>query len=970
MKYGFEKVREMEIPELASTAVLYRHAKTGARVLSVVNDDENKVFGISFRTPPEDSTGVAHILEHSVLCGSEKYPVREPFVELLKGSLQTFLNALTFPDKTCYPVASANVADFYNLVDVYLDAVFHPRLTENTLRQEGWHYETEGADKPLTYKGVVFNEMKGAYSSPDSLLYEYSQHSLFPDTTYGLDSGGDPAVIPDLTFEKFMDFHRTHYHPSNAYAFFYGDDDPDKRLEILDREFSRYERIDVAGTRVPLQPRFTDAVAVKKKYPASERLSKGMFTVNWMLAETADANLNLALHILDHILIGLPSSPLRKALMDSGLGEDLAGVGLEGDIRQMFFSVGLKGIHPSNAIKVESLIFHTIKELVENGIDPKDVEAAVNSVEFDLRENNSGSYPRGLSLMFQALSTWLYDGEDGTDGDPFVLLPFEEPLRNIKAWLEQGENIFEELLARLFLHNPHRTTVQLDPDHKLARTLAAEERARLDAARKSMPEQDVQRVMDEAAELMRLQAEPDAPEALATIPRLAVADLPRENQLIPTEERTASGAPVLFHELHTNGIAYLDLAFDMSGIPDRLLPYASVFSRALLEMGTEQRGYVEFSQWVARVTGGIWGQIHNTPILDSDIAGSRLILRAKATHEHAAEMAEILREVLTSAKLADRNRFRQIVSEAVARVEQRIVPSGHQVVATRLRARSHRAHAVEEMISGVSNLFFLRTLRDRVENDFRRVAKELEEFRSLLLRRNGLLLNATMDADGFRALEPELAAIADCLPEKDAPAQERAPMDLPAVEGMTIPAQVNYVGKSCNVAELGFAFTGTAQAVNKLLRTGYLWERVRVQGGAYGSFCIVDRLGGTLSFISYRDPNLDRTLTAYDAAADHLANLELSRDELEKSVIGAIGELDQYMLPDAKGYTALARHLSGQTDEYLQNLRDQALAVTEQDFRDFAEAVRLTAENGAVCVLGHEPGMDASELEFVKTPVL
>jgi len=320
MSHGFTKVRELEITEMASVAHVYRHDKTGARVLSIVNDDENKVFGISFRTPPEDSTGVAHILEHSVLCGSEKFPVREPFVELLKGSLQTFLNALTFPDKTCYPVASANAQDFYNLIDVYLDAVFYPRLTENTLKQEGWHYELSGADKPMTFKGVVYNEMKGAYSSPDSLLYEHTQQSLFPGHTYGIDSGGDPEVIPDLTFDKFMAFHREHYHPSNGYAYFYGDDDPDKRLEILDAVFSKFEPIEVAGTRVPLMDRFTKAVSVRKGYPASEGLSsKGMFTVNWLLAETGDANLNLALHVLEHILIGLPSSPLKKALMDLSL---------------------------------------------------------------------------------------------------------------------------------------------------------------------------------------------------------------------------------------------------------------------------------------------------------------------------------------------------------------------------------------------------------------------------------------------------------------------------------------------------------------------------------------------------------------------------------------------------------------------------------------------------------------------------
>jgi hypothetical protein len=953
----------MEIAELASTAIVYRHDKTGARVLSMINDDENKVFGVSFRTPPEDSTGVAHILEHSVFCGSDKYPVREPFVELLKGSLQTFLNALTFPDKTCYPVASANVQDFYNLVDVYLDAVFHPRLTENTLKQEGWHYELEAPDRDMTYKGVVFNEMKGAYSSPDSLLYEHSQQSLFPETTYGLDSGGDPAVIPDLTFDKFMAFHRDHYHPSNAYAFFYGDDDPEKRLEILDAVFSQYEAIDVAKTRVPLQPRFAEAKTVRKGYPASDRLAKGMFTVNWLLVETADANLNLALHILEHILIGLPSSPLKKALTDSGLGDDLAGVGLEDDMRQMLFSVGLKGMHSSNAVKVESIIFHTIKELVENGIDARDIEAAVNSVEFSLRENNTGSYPRGLSLMFQALSTWLYD-DDENEGDPLALLPFEKPLANIKAWLENGDKIFEELLARLFLHNPHRTTVLLEPDQKLARTQAKAESDRLKAAKEALTPDGIQAVIDDAAELKRLQAEPDAPEVLKSIPRLSVADLPAENRPIPTEVRTLAGRELLFHDLATNGIAYLDFGFDLSVIPDALLPYAGVFGRALTESGTAERDYVDLSQRIARTSGGIWAQPFASPVRDSTDAAARLFLRTKATGDRIADTCGIVAEILTSAKLDNKERIGRIVSEARARAEQRLVPSGHMIVATRLRARTHAAHAMDEAMTGLTNLFFLRDLEKRIEDDFRKVAKDLERFRTLLLNQSTLILNATMAQDLFALAEPAMQTVVEALPAGGPAIAERAVPTLPAREGLAIPAQVNYVGKGCGLTEHGIQLTGAAQVVNKLIRTGYLWEKVRVQGGAYGAFCIMDRLAGSLAFVSYRDPNVADTVKAFDGLAEYLDTVTIDADELEKSIIGAIGEIDAYQLPDAKGFTALARYLTNQDDAYLQTVREQALSASENDFRQLAQAVRTVAQNGDICVLGDSLAMENSGLDL------
>nr|WP_287411729.1 insulinase family protein [Pseudodesulfovibrio sp.] len=962
MSHGFTKVREMEITEMATKAIVYRHDKTGARVLSMINDDENKVFGISFRTPPEDSTGIAHILEHSVLCGSEKFPVKEPFVELLKGSLQTFLNALTFPDKTCYPVASANVQDFYNLVDVYLDAVFYPRLTENTLKQEGWHYELDSKDKDMTYKGVVFNEMKGAYSSPDSLLYEHSQQSLFPDITYGLDSGGDPAIIPELTFEQFMTFHRDHYHPSNGYAFFYGDDDPEKRLEVLDAVFSKFDPIDVTSTRIPLQDRFSEAKTVRKGYPASDRLAKGMFTVNWLLAETADANLNLALHVLEHILVGLPSSPLKKALMDSNLGDDLAGVGLEADMRQMFFSVGLKGMHPSNAIKVESIIFHTIKELIENGIDARDIEAAINSVEFSLRENNTGSYPRGLSLMFQALSTWLYD--DDEEGDPLRLLPFEEPLNNIKGWVANGDKIFEELLARLFLHNSHRTTVLLEPDHKMARKQSKVESDRLAAAKASMTDDQIAAVMADAEELNRLQAAPDSPEALASIPRLAVADLSRENRIIPTEVRESESRELLYHDLPTNGIGYLDFGFDLSCVPENLLPYMGIFGRAMLESGTAKRDYVDLSQRIACTSGGIWTQPFSSPVRDSQDAASRLFIRTKATGDKLAPTLEILTEILTSATLDNKERISRIVSEARARAEQRLVPSGHMVVATRLRARTHIGHAMEEAMSGLTNLNFLRHLEQRIEEDFQSVAQDLEQLRTLVIARNNLIINATMDGATFTPIEAEIGSVVASLPESEATVVARAIPNLPTREGLAIPAQVNYVGKGCNVVEHGFNFTGAAQVVNKLIRTGYLWEKVRVQGGAYGAFCLMDRMAGSMSFVSYRDPNVADTVAAFDAVAEYLDTFDVAGDELEKAVIGAIGEIDTYQLPDAKGFTALVRHLTDQDDAFLQTIREDALNATEADFRAFAEAMRINAKHGSICVLGDSLAMENAGLDL------
>ena len=506
---AFDLVRDETIPEIASNVRLYRHKKTGAEVLSFVNDDENKVFGITFRTPPEDSTGVAHILEHSVLCGSRKYPVKKPFVELVKSSMNTFLNAMTFPDKTAYPVASQNLQDFYNLVDVYLDAVFFPLISEDTFRQEGWHYESDGTQMPLSFKGVVFNEMKGVYSSPGSVLAKVSQQSLYPDNAYGVNSGGDPKAIPDLTYSYFKNFHARFYHPSNARIVFYGDDPADHRLDMLDGYLSQFTAAPI-DSEVRLQARWTKPRHIESTYAATDAepgKKTGMVAVNWMLDELVEPETVLALNVLEHILVGTPAAPLRKALTESGLGEGLTGSGIAEDFRQPYFTVGMKGIDEADGGKVEALILETLQKLVKDGIDPLTVEAAMNSFEFALRENNTGSFPRGMALMFRTLRGWLH-GQD-----PFEALTYETPLASLKGKLAAGQRVFEPLIAHNLLDNPHRTTVLLRADPNLAQAEVAEERDRLDTAAAGMDEEEREDLVHMTERLKALQEEPDPPAA-------------------------------------------------------------------------------------------------------------------------------------------------------------------------------------------------------------------------------------------------------------------------------------------------------------------------------------------------------------------------------------------------------------------------------------------------------------------------
>ncbi|MCD4685023.1 MAG: insulinase family protein [Anaerolineae bacterium] len=955
--HNFELHHEQMIPELNARARLYRHVHTGTQLLSLETDDENKVFGVSFKTPPDDSTGLPHIMEHSVLGGSRKYPVKEPFVELLKGSLKTFVNASTYPDKTIYPVASQNLQDFYNLVDVYLDAVFHPTLTRLTLMQEGWHYELDVPDAPLVYKGVVFNEMKGAYSDPENVLEERILSALFPDTVYCLDSGGDPAVIPDLTYEQFLQFFKMHYHPANALVYFYGDDPVDDRLRIVDEVVREFESQAVEAT-IDLQPAFDAPRRLDYGYAVDDpQDAKAYVTVNWVLAEGDDPGLTFAFTALGHLLVGTPASPLRKALIDSGLGEDLTGLGYEADLRQLIFSTGLKGVALDQVAVVEQLVLDTLKVLVEDGIEPDMIAATVNTIEFALRENNTGYFPRGIVLMTRALRTWLHGG------DPLAPLAFEGPLSALKTQLAVDDRYFEGLIQRYLLDNPHRATVNLTPDPDRQAQLDAAERARLAEARAVMGEADVQQVIDDARALKKLQETPDSPEALATIPVLKRDDLDKETKTIPLGVSDVHGAELLYHDLFTNGIVYLDLGFNLHTLPQAYVPYMGVFGRVLLEMGTETEDYVKLSQRIGRTTGGIYPGAYSAMPLGASQATAWSMLRGKAMVARMPDLLAILRDVLLTAKLDNQERFRQIVLEAKAMREASLVPRGHGVIRSRLQSYLNEADWVGEQIGGVSYLLFLRQLADAVENDWPSVLARLEDIRALLLNRQAMVCNVTLDAENWTQVQPLVADFIAGLPGADPVLHQWSPALEPVNEGLTIPAQVNYVGQGADLYTLGYTPHGSIIPILNYLDTTWLWERVRVHGGAYGGFVTFSWNSGALAFLSYRDPNLLATLENSRLTGKFLRELELSQEELTKAIIGAIGLLDVYQLPDAKGYTSMTRHLTGWTDALRQARRTEVLTTTVEDFQRFGEVLDQVAVHGGVTVLGASDAIAGANAE-------
>ncbi|XAR59465.1 hypothetical protein NMG60_11015307 [Bertholletia excelsa] len=967
-KLGFEKVSEEFIEECKSRAVLYKHKKTGAEVMSVSNDDENKVFGIVFRTPPKDSTGIPHILEHSVLCGSRKYPLKEPFVELLKGSLNTFLNAFTYPDRTCYPVASTNTKDFYNLVDVYLDAVFFPKCIEDfqTFQQEGWHYELNNPSEDITYKGVVFNEMKGVYSQPDNIMGRISQQALFPDNTYGVDSGGDPQVIPKLTFEQFKEFHHRYYHPSNARIWFYGDDNPTERLRILSEYLDMFDASSVPSeSKIEPQKLFSEPVRVIEKYPAAEGgdlKKKHMVCLNWLLLDKPlDLETELALGFLDHLMLGTPAAPLRKILLESGLGEAIVGGGVEDELLQPQFSIGLKGVSKDDIQKVEELIMNTLKNLAEEGFDSDAVEASMNTIEFSLRENNTGSFPRGLALMLRSMGKWVYDM------DPFEPLKYQKPLMDLKARIaEEGSKaVFSPLIEKFILNNPHRVTVEMQPDPEKASQDEAAEREILNKVKASMTEEDLAELARATNELRLKQETPDPPEALKTVPSLSLSDIPKNPIFIPTEVGDINGVKILRHDLFTNDVLYTEVVFDMTSLKQELLPLVPLFCQSLLEMGTKDLDFVQLNQLIGRKTGGISVYPFTSCIRGREDPCSHIIVRGKAMTGRTEDLFNLVNCILQDVQFTDQNRFKQFVSQSKARMESGIRGSGHRVAAARMDAKLNVAGWIGEQMGGVSYLEFLQGLEKKVDEDWSGISSSLEEIRKSLISRNSCLVNLTADGKNLENSEKFVSKFLDSLPSSAA--IEAVPWNarLPCTnEAIVVPTQVNYVGKAANIYDTGYKLNGSAYVISKYISNTWLWDRVRVSGGAYGGFCDFDTHSGVFTFLSYRDPNLLKTLDVYDATGDFLCGLEMDDDTLTKAIIGTIGDVDAYQLPDAKGYSSLVRYLLGVTDEERQRRREEILSTSLRDFKEFANAIEAVKDKGVVVAVASPDDVDTANKEW------
>ena len=948
---GFTLNEKRELAEINSTALIFSHEKTGARLLKLQNADDNRVFSICFRTPPNDDTGLPHILEHSVLTGSRKFPTKEPFVEMMKSSLNTFLNAMTYPDKTMYPVASKNERDFFNLMDVYLDAVFHPNIYDNPfiLMQEGWHYETDNPEGSITYSGVVFNEMKGAFSSPERMLYSYLQRRLLPDTIYGFESGGDPAAIPTLTRDSFLDFHRRYYHPSNSYIYLYGNGDTDEELSFIDNEYlGDFTRLEVHSIITPQMP-FTAMRDHLFEYPVSAGEptgEKSYLGVAFCSGVSLDPLQHLIIEIIKRILVGTPASPLRKALLKAGIGKDIMGIA-ENELLQLFLCIIVKDTDPERKDEFLRIVHDTLESQVKNGIDPVLAEASVNYIEFQLREAEIPRLPKGLFYHMRSMNSWLYGD------DPLIHLNFEPTLAAIRKGMKEG--LFEDFISRHLLGNPHAVTVILKPKPGLAGEMERETQKRLDAYKSSLSPEALESLIAENRELKERQARPDSPEDLAKLPALSLPDISRKNEELKRDLSEIEGIPTILVDVPTSGITYLNLHFDISGVEQELLPYLGLLSGLLGKISTASRDYSDLANLINLHTGGLSFVTETYPANGSpDEYHPRFTVRSKALDNRVPRLLDIIGEIASETDFSNLERVREVVKEIKSRYEMGMTDQGHIVAQKRLLSYFSPMDYFDDLVSGFSFYRFIAALEKNLEKDFDTIRENLIRVRNAVFNPARLLTGITSQADGRRHFKEGLKPLVDRLPRFESPDIR---FDFPLEnrnEGLMLSqSQVHYVAKGYNFLREGYSFKGSMHVLGVIVRLDYLWNRVRVKGGAYGAMASIQR-NGNFSFSSYRDPNLSGTLSVYRETPSYLRSFSPGEREMEKYIIGAISALDQHLTPRQKGDKAARLYISGISDELLQKEREDVLGATLKDITGCADMLESLMKKDYHCVLGSE----------------
>ncbi|MDR0338267.1 MAG: insulinase family protein [Planctomycetaceae bacterium] len=964
MTHGFTLQWTQPINEINAEAQMFLHEKSGAPLLYLSCNDDNKVFCIAFRTPPTDNSGIAHIMEHSALCGSERFPSKEPFVDLLKGSLQTFLNAFTADDRTMYPVASRNDKDFLNLMNVYLDAVFFPNVKKipEILMQEGWHYEVDEETGNLTYNGIVYNEMKGVYSSPQSVLYRTIQKSMYPDSTYANDSGGNPDHIPELTQEKFVAFHNQFYHPSNSMIYLYGNGNIEKHLEFLNKEYlSKFTKQNI-NAKIQPQPAFNKPKDVTAEYSvdAGESTSEKTFlSMNYLLpTDLENAERNYGLDLLTYILVGSEAGQLRRALLDAEIGLDVS-CSLDSSILQPCFSIVVQNSEPEKKQKFLDVLETTLQKLVAEGIDRKIIEGAVNRTEFTLREFQVSGFPKGLVLNMNILESWAYGG------DPLKHLRFESILKNIRDGIPK--NFFENLIQKYLLDNPSRGFVMLKPKQGLEKENSEKLATKLANIKKSLSSEQLATIKKEQQILLERQSTPDKPEDVAKIPVLGIEDVDRKADEIAFRKTEPDGLRLVNSDVDTNKIVYLTLYFNAKLKPTATTGfYASLLSDVLGRVDTENYQYSDLNNEIDLHTGGISTGLTVYNLKNQNDYDVRFTVRTKVMMPKLEKGIDLILEILNRSKFDDTARLKEIIQELRVGTEQSLMSQGHRFAQTRAASYFSPANTYRDRIGGLE---YYKFLREAEKNNT--ITDQLKNCAGSLLRKENLdFISITIDKENFKTISETIrnkfqSGIVAGTTDWDSDAADTATYGQ-LNEAVVIPSRVQYVVKSADYRKAGFEYSGKMLVLTNILRTGYLWNNIRVQGGAYGGGFSADR-SGVFSLWSYRDPHLKRTVDIYEGVANYLEKLELSDEELTKAIIATIGSLDKPLTPADKGNRVAAMQLSGLTQEDIQRERDEVLSTTVEDLRKFASMFREGMKQNNICVFGNEEKLKEENNLFKNT---
>ena len=967
---AYEIISRQKIHDLRSEGYLLRHKKSGARIALLSNEDENKVFYIGFKTPPADSTGVAHILEHSVLEGSKEFPVKDPFIELVKGSMNTFLNAMTYPDKTMYPVASCNDKDFANLMHVYMDAVFYPNIYQNdkTFRQEGWSYKLDDPDGELTISGVVYNEMKGAFSSPEGVLDRVVLNSLFPDNAYSVESGGDPEVIPELTYEQFLDFHRKYYHPSNSYIYLYGDMDMEEKLRWLDEKYLSDFENEPVDSEIHLQKPFTEMKEVVQEYSiASEESEEDntYLSYNKVIGTTLDEKLYLAFEILDYALLSAPGAPLKKALLDAGVGKDISG-SYDNGVYQPIFSVISKNANVEQKEEFVRVIEDTLKDIVKNGINKKALRAGINYHEFRFREADFGNYPRGLMYGLQLFDSWLYD-----ETKPFIHMQAIPTFEFLKEQVETG--YFEELIQKYLLANIHGSIVIIKPERGRTARMDKELADKLQAYKDSLSKEEIDALVKATKELEEYQEEESAPEDLAKIPVLGREDISREIAPIYNKELETSGVKLVHHGVETNGIGYTALLFDLSGIPEEKLPYISILQSVLGIINTKNYEYSELFNEINVHTGGIGTSLELytdvTKVKEKEFRAT-FEIKGKALYPKMDVLFSMMREILMESDLGDEKRLKEILAMLKSRLQMSFLSSGHTTAALRSLSYTSPMAKFKDDTDGIGYYEVVKELEENFEEKKAELIANLRQIAQQIFRKDNLIISYTSSADGLAPMEEAFAKIADTLHTEEKEAATLCEIHcVKRNEGFKTSSKVQYVARTGNFIDRGVEYTGALQILKVILSYDYLWQNVRVKGGAYGCMSSFNRIGeGYL--VSYRDPNLEKTMEIYEGVVDYLKNFNVDDRDMNKFIIGTISNIDRPMNPAAKGSRSMNLYMNHVSAEMIREERDQILDAQQSDIRALADVLQALLDAHELCVIGSEEKIEEQKEMFLEIKTL